>query len=62
MGTIMDIENVWRAKRERVQAQKEEQIMQDVPSGWTEGLTIQRLFGMSFVGKITDFEDLYIDN
>jgi hypothetical protein len=33
----MDIEDIWRANHERVQAQKEE-ITHDVPTGWTEGL------------------------
>jgi hypothetical protein len=33
----MDIEDVWRAYRERSQAQKEE-ITRDVPTRWTEGL------------------------
>jgi hypothetical protein len=33
----MDIEDVWRANHERVQAQKEE-ITRDVPTGWPEGL------------------------
>jgi hypothetical protein len=35
--SVMDIEDVWRANGERVQAQKEE-ITRDVPTGWTEGL------------------------
>jgi hypothetical protein len=35
--SLMDIEDVWRANHERVQAQKEE-ITRSVPIGWTEGL------------------------
>jgi hypothetical protein len=35
--SVMDIEDFWRANRDRVQAQKEE-ITCDVPTGWTEGL------------------------
>jgi hypothetical protein len=35
--SVMDIEDVWRASHERVQAQKEE-ITRDVPTGWPEGL------------------------